>query len=663
MRDDLLGRAHDFLSADSWKQSSQARDCAARGTHTRSSRKQALGHILARDVYAGAAVGSRVGELARWVTGDGPVVARDKAESGFDRPGHFGLANFPLAAASVPLACVPFYLGGVISEGVGSAARMPGLLAVSSASYVCAALGVGLQATACLVGAAVGLVRAGVAMAWELVTGRLRREATELQRVRDLAAGVGELSETPRKTPADVALEALKVVIEHSALSKGSVPVDAEALTRLAATCGDTRDALRAIPDQVWTDLHGESIPHIVPHAPADYRHVLADRDKRMQQQRAFVPVGVSATAQQRAQAWLHRTAGERARELSRNEASRPDALLLLAAAQDSLPVEQVKLALVAALQDRPLEACFVAALPPEELQKGCKALGKAWHQGFQGMVAFVREAGVHVDTPHPSGGLTATIKACNSGDAKALRCLVDAGADPQQSAPEGLTLLHLAARGGHVACVELLIQNLRDTGRDVAAALGQLDHRSCSILRLSTQQADAATTRVLLSAGAPLDNDVLGRQAPLLKSAVLACNAEQVRALIDGGADVNSASPEGGTQPLGVLLRRLSRPHYFPPRQEQVDVLRALLDGGAVMHDGIPGHFNALDEAAELAPTELGAEVFRVMMRYAPAALMRKTVRNFSHCLVPFRSDAARHGDQELSPIYQANRRILEAG
>ncbi|MDD4197464.1 MAG: ankyrin repeat domain-containing protein [Syntrophorhabdaceae bacterium] len=155
-----------------------------------------------------------------------------------------------------------------------------------------------------------------------------------------------------------------------------------------------------------------------------------------------------------------------------------------------------------------------------------------------------------------PGQGSTPLHEACRSGNIRAARRLLDAGADPDAKNEFGYTPLHCACIHGHLNVTRLLLDHGADVNADDKNGWTPL-HRACDKNLL-------AIARLLLENGAAIDVPDNWNYTPLhLASA--GGHTEVVRLLLDHGADPDARNDEGRTPPpLGVHIR--SCPYRPPP-------------------------------------------------------------------------------------------------
>ncbi len=186
-------------------------------------------------------------------------------------------------------------------------------------------------------------------------------------------------------------------------------------------------------------------------------------------------------------------------------------------------------------------------------------------------------------------------VDAVKAGDAARIRTLVDAGADVNESGPDGTTPLHWAAYGGDVEVTRLLLE---------AGAVANTGNRyGVRPLSLACVSGSSGVVEALLDAGAN-PNSTLTEGETALMTAARSGNADVVELLLDAGAHVNAqehwkgqtalmwAAAEGHAAVIPALVRygadvgaRSKRGFtalLFAAREGRTDVVQTLLEAGA---------------------------------------------------------------------------------
>jgi ankyrin repeat protein len=152
------------------------------------------------------------------------------------------------------------------------------------------------------------------------------------------------------------------------------------------------------------------------------------------------------------------------------------------------------------------------------------------------------------------------------------------------------MTILILVTFAAATPLVEAL--PMRAHAAQVNARDQQVDAGSGSALIHAAQSGDTATVRRLLAAGANPNDTAADRQSAL-DVAVFRGDVALVKALLESGANPNLTQSKGnGGTPLIVATRSLD-----------IEVMRALLNGGAKADAALPNGLSALAIAAG-APT-----------------------------------------------------------
>jgi uncharacterized protein len=186
-------------------------------------------------------------------------------------------------------------------------------------------------------------------------------------------------------------------------------------------------------------------------------------------------------------------------------------------------------------------------------------------------------------------------VDAVKSGDAAAVRALLQAKADGNSAEADGTTALHWAVRRGDLATVDLLLK----AGANASTA----NRYGVTPLSLASANGDAVTVARLLDAGAD-PNTSLPDGETVLMTAARTGNVAVIRALVARGANVRArerrkgqdalmwAAAENNAAAVTALIEagadRDSRsnggaftPFLFAVRGGHLDSSRALLDAG----------------------------------------------------------------------------------
>ena len=200
-------------------------------------------------------------------------------------------------------------------------------------------------------------------------------------------------------------------------------------------------------------------------------------------------------------------------------------------------------------------------------------------------------------------GGSTPLLFAAQSGDVESARCLLQAGADPNDASPSGMSALIQAAYGGHAGVAILLTEHGADpneatigyTALHAAVLRSQLDLVRVLLAR-------GASPNALTTKGTPIRRNttdfnlpatLIGATPYLLAAKFL--EADIMRALVAGGADPSLAMKDGTTAimlaaGIGVIANSNRR-------------------GVAVLDGGVMENENSLVDSV-MAALELGADV-----------------------------------------------------
>ena len=193
-------------------------------------------------------------------------------------------------------------------------------------------------------------------------------------------------------------------------------------------------------------------------------------------------------------------------------------------------------------------------------------------------------------------------------GELDAVRDLLTRGADVNAAQGDGMTGLHWAARTGHTALVQVLLE--ADARVDVRTRIGGYQP-----LHLAAGRGHAEAVQALLDAGADPSarTEMLGAVEPLHLAAA-AGEEEAVQALLAAGADANAR--EGARQ---------QTPLMFAAARGRLAAVRALASAGA----DLEARSSVVDVAARAREDRLDRQARNERMKapgdgYAPPAQER---------------------------------------
>jgi ankyrin len=227
-------------------------------------------------------------------------------------------------------------------------------------------------------------------------------------------------------------------------------------------------------------------------------------------------------------------------------------------------------------------------------------------------------------------------VDAVRSGDASAVRVLLESGVDVNATTPDGATALLWAVHTDHPELVELLLEAGADAGitnrYGVGPASLAAENGNASILERLLEAgvyADQAlpggetllmtagrtgepeTVRTLLAHGAdPNHQEMSGGQTALMWAAANN-NAAAIQLLAEHGAGINAKTnnpSQGRDRTFAYAPATGFSPLMFAVRAGHIEAVRVLLDAGADVNDTVSDGESALVVATANANWELAA-------------------------------------------------------
>jgi ankyrin repeat protein len=251
-------------------------------------------------------------------------------------------------------------------------------------------------------------------------------------------------------------------------------------------------------------------------------------------------------------------------------------------------------------------------------------------------LIAPLLRRGLDLDDEDPLTQLTPLAEYARHGNVKACTALLEAGADANAGATQGVTPLSMTASAGAssdgdaLAVLTLLLERGATLERP-SSAQGGADR--AAVLRMAIASGRTALLEPLVKAGAEVNGDLLQGVTPLALAAA-AAGPDIVSRLIELGADPKAvdrpglsvlahAAAAGRVQNCALLLAKGSSPNTagpkeIPPLWAAADgghftAARLLLDAGA---DPAARHPETGQTAADLASARRDAALLEVLTK-----------------------------------------------
>ena len=246
-----------------------------------------------------------------------------------------------------------------------------------------------------------------------------------------------------------------------------------------------------------------------------------------------------------------------------------------------SMPTRLQRAALALAISLAFVDASAGESLPP---------LVAAAKRGDQAAALALAKQGAAINEPEVDG-TTALHWAVQSADRKLVAALLEAGAEPNVANRYGMTPQHLAAINGDAETLRMLLA----AGADANATLPEGE----TVLLSAARTGSVEAINALVESGAKLDSrENWYGETPLIWAAAQN-HAEAVRALLAHGADpdIRSAAQvwEKRRASQSVLPLGEWTPLFYAARENALDAGKTLIDGGANLNLADPDGATAL--------------------------------------------------------------------
>ena len=186
---------------------------------------------------------------------------------------------------------------------------------------------------------------------------------------------------------------------------------------------------------------------------------------------------------------------------------------------------------------------------------------------GDAAAVRALIEQRADVNAAEPDG-TTVLHHAILAGDAEAVKLLLGAGATPTTANRYGITPLHAAATMGNTAIIEALLRG----GADANTRTPEGE----TVLMVAARTGDPAAVKLLIARGADVNAVEGWKGQTALMWAAADNNADAMKVLIEAGAAVDARTRSGFT------------PFLFAVRHGHVNASRVLLDAGASVNEAM---------------------------------------------------------------------------
>jgi len=234
----------------------------------------------------------------------------------------------------------------------------------------------------------------------------------------------------------------------------------------------------------------------------------------------------------------------------------------------------------------------------------GARPLYLAATNGDAAAIARLLEAGEDANALLTAEGESVLMLTSQTGNAEAVKVLLDRGANPNTQQLRGQTALMWAAAEGHADVVKLLLARGADPGLSSTAST-KPERRppgGMTALLFASRQGKLEAARALLDAGADINAAGADNTSALL-IAVVNGHYDVASLLIERGANPNIADSNGRTPLYAAIDLRNVQWSQGPapelPQPEHLALITKLLDAGAdpsIKMTGQVGHRGSFD-------------------------------------------------------------------
>ena len=223
---------------------------------------------------------------------------------------------------------------------------------------------------------------------------------------------------------------------------------------------------------------------------------------------------------------------------------------------------------------------------------------------GSAAMIGTLLDAGDDANAVLAETLETVLMLTSKTGNADAVRLLLDRGAEVNATQARDFSALMFAAAEGHANVIELLIERGANAAATTIAST-KPERRPAggmTALLFAARQGHMEAVRELLAGGADVDQSSADQTSPLL-IAVLNGHYDMAYLLLENGADPSAADVNGrGALYSAIDLRNVQwsqGPAPVLPQQEHLAMIRTLVEAGADLTTAISakiGHRGSFD-------------------------------------------------------------------